>query len=249
MNKKQKKIIACCILYVIIFWVLYATFYFQFSAEGYRITVPLRYSFEEIADNIYVNKGYSGEIEKITDRIAEAKERDSAFFGRLKYTDDIVFIICDDNKILKKLGGENDTITVNFPFSKSYISVSDEYLNIDTLAHELSHAELHLRLSGRAMEKIPAWFDEGVATQNDYRRKYSMEAWIEKTDNGKNRVPLENMDTLSDFGGGSAADRYLKYLTAKYEVSEWIDVHHREGLLELIDRLNNGEDFYSVYGR
>ena len=247
MNRKHKRIIAFCIWYVIIFCVLYATFYFQFSAEGYRITVPFRYAFEKISDNVYVNKGYSGDTEEITALIDDAKERDTAFFGRLKYTDDIVFIICDDNKILKKLGGENDTITVNFPLRKSYISVSDEYLNVDTLAHELTHAELHSRLSARAMENIPAWFDEGVATQNDYRRKYSREAWNERTDNGKNRIALEDMDTLSDFYEGSPSDIYLKYLNAKYEISGWIDKHHQKGLLELIDRLNSGESFYSAY--
>lgn len=249
MNKKQKKIIAGCILYVIIFCVLYAVFYFQFSAEGYRMSVPYRYSFEKVSDNIYVNKGYSGSKEEIAILIANAKERSSTFFGKLKYTDDIVFIICDDNKTLKKLGGENDTITVMVPFKKSYISVSDKYLNVDTLAHELTHAEFHSRLSAQAMENIPAWFDEGLATQNDYRKKYSTEAWIEQTDNGKNTVPLEDMNTLSEFYAGSASDRYLRYLTAKHEVSKWMNIHHQEGLMELIYRLNNGESFNSAYGR
>ena len=74
---------------------------------------------------------------------------------------------------------------------KNYISVSDEYLNIDIIAHELTHAELHTRLNMKALKSIPTWFDEGLATQNDYREQYGLDAWIEQTDNGKTHFLLK----------------------------------------------------------
>ena len=57
-----------------------------------------------------------------------------------------------------------------------------------------THAELHCRLSAKAHFKIPSWFEEGLAAQNDYREQYSFSTWIEQTDNGKNTVALEDMD-------------------------------------------------------
>ncbi len=135
----------------------------------------------------------------------------------------------------------------SFHSKKNYISVSDEYCNIDILAHEFTHAELHTRLNVKALKSIPTWFNEGLATQNDYREQYSQEEWIKQTDNGKNTVALEDMDTGSEFNAGTKEDRRFRYLNAKHEVSEWMEIHGQKGLLELLDKLNNGEDFDSAY--
>ena len=175
-------------------------------------------------------------------------ERDRAFFGELQCTETTktIVIICDDDKLLSKLGGDHDTKT-SFDPKKNYISVSDEYLNIDIIAHELTHAELHTRLNMNALKRIPTWFDEGLATQNDYREQYGLEAWIEQTDNGKNALPLEDMDTGSEFYAGTVEDRRFRYLNAKHEVGIWMDTHQQKGLLELFDKLNNGEEFDTAY--
>jgi len=123
-------------------------FFFQFTGLGYRMTVPYRRSFEKATDNIYVNKNYSGNIKEAIQLTEEALERDSVFFGELQCTDTTIIIICDDDKLLSKLGGDHDTktaLSALFDMKKNYISVSDEYLNIDIIAHELTHAELHTR--------------------------------------------------------------------------------------------------------
>ena len=177
-------------------------------------------------------------------------ERDSVFFGELQCTDTTIIIICDDDKLLSKLGGDHDTkttLSALFDMKKNYISVSDEYLNIDIIAHELTHAELHTRLNMKALKSIPTWFDEGLATQNDYREQYGLDAWIEQTDNGKNALPLEDMDTGFEFYADPVEDRRFRYLNAKHEVSVWMDTHQQIGLLELLDKLNNGEEFDVAY--
>ncbi|SHM13396.1 hypothetical protein [Ruminococcus flavefaciens] len=211
------------------------------------MSVPYRSSFEKVADNIYVNKNYSGNIKEAIQLTEEALERDRAFFGELQCTDTTIIIFCDDDKLLSKLDGDHDTKTSYT--KKNYISVSDEYLNIDIIAHELTHAELRTRLNVKALKSIPTWFDEGLATQNDYREQYGLKAWIEQTDNGKNTVPLEDMDTGSEFYADPLEDRRFRYLNAKHEVSVWMDTHQQKGLLELLDKLNKGEDFDSVYSR
>ena len=156
-------------------------------------------------------------------------------------------IFCDDDNLLSKLGGDHDTKTSIFDPKQNYISISDEYLNIDIIAHELTHAELHTRLNTNALKGIPTWFDEGIATQNDYRKQYGLEAWIEQTDNGKNALPLEDMDTGPEFYAGTVEDRRFRYLNAKHEVGVWMDTHQQKGLLELFDKLNNGEEFDTAY--
>ena len=244
MKTKKKKIILCCCISLILLVLLAAVYIFQFTGLGYRMSVPYRSSFEKAADNIYVNKNYSGNIKEAIQLTEEALERDRAFFGELQCTDTTIIIFCDDDKLLAKLGGDHDTIPSS---KKSYISVSDEYLNIDIIAHEFTHAELHTRLNMKALKSIPTWFDEGLATQNDYREQYGLKAWIEQTDNGKNALPLEDMDTGSEFYAGTVEERRFRYLNAKHEVGEWMNIHQQKGLLELFDKLNNGEEFDAAY--
>lgn len=247
MEKSRKKVLICTASVFLLLIVIAAVYFFQFNAVGYRMTVPYRSAFSEIADNTYINTEYSGDREETIGMIDSAKERVKEFFGDLCCLDETVIIICDDEHLLSKLGGDHDTKITYFPAEKHYISVSDEYLNIDIFAHELTHAELHSRLSVSAQKKLPTWFDEGIALQNDYREQYSFETWIEQTDNGNHTVALEDMDEASEFYAGTVEDRRFRYLNAKHEVSKWLETHRRQGLMELIDKLNNGEAFLIAY--
>ena len=98
------------------------------------------------------------------------------------------------------------------------------------------------------MRRIPTWFDEGLALQNDCREQYSEEQWVTQTDSGKNIVALEDMDTPSKFYAGEAADRRLRYLNAKHELAVWMAAHGQHGLLALLEQLNGGADFHTAYG-
>jgi hypothetical protein len=44
---------------------------------------------------------------------------------------------------------------------------------------------------------------------------------------------------------------YVKHeqLNAKHELNVWLAAHGQQGLLELIDQLNEGEDFKTAYGK
>ncbi len=173
--------------------------------------------------------------------------RAADFYGELKSSENTVIILCDNKNTLEKLGGDHDTQTAFFPSVKNYISLSPDYFNINILAHELTHAELHTRLSSSVMKKLPVWFNEGLAMQNDNRKTYNEDAWRKLTDDGKKTVALTDMDEESEFYAGTDNDKLMRYVCARHEVSEWMSRHGRQGLLELIDNLNNGEDFYTVY--
>ena len=248
MKAKKKKSAQFIFFSLILLIIVAAVWFFQFNPTGYRMTVSHRASFENISDNVYVNHDYAGNRDEIAELIDDAKERDAYFFGSLTCLDHTVIIICDEEKLLAKLGGDHDTQTVLFPVKKSYISISTEYLNVDVLAHELTHAELKERLSDKALRKIPTWFDEGIALQNDYREQYGPAAWAEQIDIGKNIVAHEDMDTSAEFYSGTKEDRRFRYLNAKHDVAEWLENHGLQGFMNLIDRLNNGEDFSAAYG-
>ena len=244
-TKKKKRFLVIAILILL---GMAAVYFFQFTPYGYLMTVPYRPAFQEISDHVYINQNNARDRQEILDLIEQAKDRDRAFFGELRFLDETNIVICDDENLTQKLGEDHGTVLYSVPFKQNYICVSDAYLTLDILAHEITHAELHTRLSTNAYRRIPTWFDEGLATQNDYRAQYSEEQWIVQTDNGKNTVALEDMDTRSEFYAGEAEDRRFRYLNAKHELAVWMETHGQQGLLELLDKLNDGADFYTAYG-
>ena len=227
-----------------------AVYFFQFTKMGYLFSVPFRPGFEKLSEHVYINKAYAGDKNAALALVEEAEARDSAFYGSLGYREETYLIISDDPAFFQKVRSEGkDTVSYPFPFKTDYITLSDEYLNLDITAHEITHAELHHRLTANARKRIPTWFDEGLAVQNDYREQYSEENWIEQTDSGKTATALEDMDEPSEFYAGEAEDRRFRYMRAKHEVAGWMAEHGQAGLLELIDRLNSGEDFHAAYGK
>ena len=245
--KAKRKRLTIILMTLLVILTLSIAYYFQFTGEGYRLTISRRNAFVEISDHIYLNKNFKGDKEEILENIQLAKERTEAFFGELKCLDKTILIICDDEKLLTKLGGDHDTMTYHFTPYQNIICVSEQYCVLDVLAHEYTHAELHSRLTVKALKRIPTWFDEGIAMQNDYRKQYNLEAWIKKTDHGKNVIALEDMDCSEEFNAGTTKDRRLRYIIAKHEVEEWLAENQVDGLLKLIDQLNQGEDFINIY--
>ena len=245
MRAKKKRALLFVTLLLILAAVVGAIF--EFTQFGYLTTVPYRSAFKRIASQVYVNRNYAGDKQELFEMIEQAKDRVRTFFGELYFQDETILIICDDEKLIRKLGEDHGTFIVSFPAEAHYICISDAYLKLDILAHEITHAELRSRLSAKAQKAIPTWFDEGLALQNDYRESYSEAQWIAQTDNGKNTVALEDMDTPAEFYAGEAEDRRFRYLNAKHELNVWMTVHGQHGLLELFDKLNGGADFTPAY--
>ena len=244
-NSKHKKTVLFITIPIVL--VAVVVLLLQFTRYGYLMTLPYRSAFTEIDEHVYINKDYAGDRQELMEMIGQAKNRVNNFFGGLSFQDNTIFIIYDDENLRRKIGEDHAAIIFSFPSEIRYICVSDEYLELDILAHEITHAELHARLSTEAQKTIPTWFDEGLAMQNDYRERYSEAQWTQQTNNGENAVALEDMDTPSEFYAGEAEDRRFRYLNAKHELDVWMTAHGQHGLLELLDRLNGGADFTTAY--
>ncbi len=246
MKTKPKKKILIIILSVIALLIIAMLCFFQFTGTGYIMSIPCRAGFQEIEPNVYMNKDNSMTPEEVRAVTAQAKERVTAFYGEMRSLDRTMIIICDNEQITDKIG-EKDTKTFIIPFKKNYICLSNEYFNVDVVAHEFTHAELHIYISDEAYHRVPVWFDEGVATQNDYREKYSYENWVKKTDNGKNVTALEDMDSGSEFQCRDETERQFHYICAKHEVRRWLEKRSVKDLLALVEAVNEGGDFYQLY--
>jgi len=248
MNIKKRKIKKRYIVIIAVIGVLLisAVVFFQCTYLGYRMTVQYR-NFTEVQTKVYLDNSYSGDRDDVISIINEAKGRVYDFWGNIESSPTI--IISDNEETIARLGGDRDTTTMVLFRAYCYISVSKEYLNVDIVAHELTHAELHTKLYKGKLPKtlIPTWFDEGIATQNDDRKQYSEETWIKKTDNGSNIIELDEMDTASEFYERDAENRKFCYMISRHEVKSWIEKNGMDKLNELIDRVNAGENFYELY--
>ena len=223
-----------------------AVFILNFSPHGYRLTISQR-GFTEVAPRVYIHKDATIDPADALRIIGEARERVTAFYGELRSAPAI--IICDDEAMLKKLGGDRVAVTTALFKVFTHISVSAEFANVDVIAHELTHAETHLRLlRGRiGSTRVPTWFDEGVAMQNDYREGYGKAVWIDATDNGRYLPALEDFDTFAEFFDGTDDDAKRRYLISKYELEAWLDRHSIAELRSVLDSINKGASFSDVY--
>ena len=244
---KLRKIVVTAITLLIIFIGIY---YIQFTSLGYFETVPVR-GYTQVKDNVYLDNDFNGDSSNVLSMIEEANQRVEAFWGEIKSEPRI--IISDNETKLKKMGWTGNpalTTTSVFFGAHSYVVISTNGLNIDVVAHELTHAELHYRIhKGKLLNKkrIPVWFDEGVATQNDYRENYNDNAWVNVTNAGKNITDFSRLESISQFYNPDSNIRRYNYIISKHEVSEWLKVHSIDELIALIDAVNKGESFNNLY--
>ena len=100
MKAKKRKSFLIIIILVLVALVAAAVYFFQFNQYGYIMTVPYRSAFTEIADHVYINKGNTQNHQEILELIEQAEERDRSFWGDLRYLDETILIICDDEKLM-----------------------------------------------------------------------------------------------------------------------------------------------------
>lgn len=195
---------------------------------------------KEVDKNIYVEPCVSKEqVDILLNYIKDAKERVSKLYGGLK-TDPTIIVGSSDG-FMKKYGMVNPAGSTRKTLT-TFIILGPEGMNsTDIIAHELCHSELCERL-GRFKTNfmIPLWFDDGLATQVDYRSSHSDNAWNVITNNGKN---------IPDFKVMNAGKGYNTtfYALSRHEIKQWINKVGRKGLLQFIKDLKSGIDFNKAY--
>lgn len=176
--------------------------------------------------------------------IDQANARVATFWGGKRSQPKIIF--CDTDEAYQSYGNKFGTPATNhLNWFGSHIVISKDGLDVDIIAHEISHAELQHRIGWRRREfKIPAWFDEGLAMQVDERPKYSEATWQQEIAKGLKPPDVRQLKNINQFMIGTADEVRMNFATARHEVSCWVT---KEKLETLVDRINNGDSFEQAY--
>jgi hypothetical protein len=178
-------------------------------------------------------------IDSLESLIRSAFNRTSEFWGGRKA--DPKFIYGEKEGDFKNYSVSPDAPAVTYCKWGTYIVLSEQGVNLDIIAHELSHAELFARIGFYQWTYgIPDWFKHGLAMQNDYRNYYSTDTLKVRTDNLKKMPDIKQFKTSAQFYNGTIDQVMLRYMVAKYEVGCW---YSRDKLNQLIKDLNSGKSF------
>lgn len=198
----------------------------------------------EVAPNLYIEPGSPKDLQnKLLNYVNRAQEKVTDVFG--KRSSSPYLIVALSSKKLGKYAENPVGQTYYLPWN-NYIVVGPDGLNENVISHEFTHAELRERLHNR--NAVPVWFDEGLASMVDGRMPGSSAVWEQVTNSGQDPVDYELLDSHEAFRYGTP-ETSTNYNLACYEVTRWFTIVGQDGLLRLIDALNQGEDFAEQYSR
>jgi len=183
-------------------------------------------------------------IDSVRSLIELASQRVAAFWGQK--TSDPAFIYCDSESDFTKYGSPFSVPALTHIKLGAHIVISNQGVDLDIIAHEISHAEFYERIGFYNWTfKIPTWFDEGLAMQNDYRDYYSEDTLKVRSDNYKNMPDVKKLRSGKLFNETGTHDQVmLNYMAAKHEVKLW---YSKEKLDKLIKDINAGKSFDEAF--
>lgn len=186
--------------------------------------------------------------------IAEAKARNMDFWGEFTATPVVIFC-ADMEEYAQFTNAPQAPAMVYMSWLGAYIVAQPDGANVDVIAHEYCHAQLQKKLGWwKKYTQIPAWFDEGLALQLDYRYPNSTQdnspenytkIWNNRTKHGKNAPKLKELVKISQFFNNKYSPN-IAYLTAGFYVSNWLEKVGKKGFLECMEKIKSGKDFDKV---
>ena len=130
----------------------------------------------------------------------------------------------------------------------TYIVVPSTGLEKEIFSHEFCHTEL-FNLLGRNWwvyyQRLPSWFDEGLALQFNNHGIYSPNSLA-----SIKRMSIEELrkiDRPKNFYVKDYKQFLYHYCASKLELRTWLDKHNKEELLHVVKAIKDGKDFYKTY--
>jgi hypothetical protein len=209
-------------------------------------TILIEFSDFEKDGSLYFNLATSKkDVNSIESLITKANERITHFWG--SKISSPVFIYCDQAADFKKYSVNQGAPAVTYCKLGEHIVLSKDGIDLDIIAHEISHAELYSRVGFYIWTfKLPDWFKHGLAMQNDYRNYYSTDTLKARTNNLKTMPDITRFKTGAEFYSGTMDEIMVRYMTAKYFIGMW---YTKEKLDRLIQGLNAGKTFDESFKR
>ncbi|RZW12530.1 MAG: hypothetical protein EX266_00935 [Rhodobacteraceae bacterium] len=198
----------------------------------HRVIYPEAAGLTEIAPRVWTDAPA-----RVTDLIAlaeTARRNVGAYFGDAPPRPTL--ILCTRQKCARDFGIGGNGLSV----ADLAVMAAPGGLTRGTLTHEMTHSRLHRRMGPRniADQPFPTWFDEGLATHVADHPRWS--GAITPADRARVRQARRIWqwdDAMRDLGVGRA------YRAAAAEVAAIEARAGRAGLLDLIRRADDGEDF------
>jgi hypothetical protein len=196
---------------------------------------------------LYFNSNTAqSKIDTLKSLIELASNRVAAFWGQKNCNPK--YIYCEKDEDFKKFGSPYPVPALTHIKLGSYMVMSSQGVDLDIIAHELSHAEFYERIGFYNWTfKIPRWFDEGLAMQNDTRSYYSEDTLKFKSNNYKNLPDVKKLISGKQFSEeGSQEQIMLNYMAAKHEVKNW---YTKKKLDKFVKDINAGKTFEEAFGQ
>jgi hypothetical protein len=166
----------------------------------------------------------------------DARARIESTFGTAESNPILVFFDQPDGFGPFRLNAYGST---QFIGNRACVMVGPKGQNVDVVAHELMHAEIHHRVGYLAyFLQIPTWFDEGVAMQVDYRSRYLL-----SPQDAQNTAYVRDLTTGSTFFKGDDQALTRNYASAKHEVASWLSKIGSISLYSRLQRMRDGQSF------
>ncbi|SEG24070.1 hypothetical protein SAMN05444920_102313 [Nonomuraea solani] len=201
-------------------------------------TCPGCYGLTELEEGVYTEDGLSAQQKsQVRQTVTQSRELIAAFYGSRASSPTL--LICLTEPCYTRIGGGKER---GIAVLNRSVMLSPKGINAAIASHEMSHVELHTRLTSGA--EIPQWFDEGLAVvvANDPRYLAPESASDRCLSAPTNPLPVTLEQWLS-----TASKDTNTYAKSACQVTRWLrDNQGRTGLLSLIDRLNAGEPFSSI---
>ncbi|UBU10351.1 hypothetical protein [Nonomuraea gerenzanensis] len=201
-------------------------------------TCPGCYGLTELEASVHTEADLSqAQKAQIQRTVTEARRRITTFYG--SRTSSPTLLACATESCYQRIGGGRER---GIAVLNRAVMLSPKGLDAVIASHEMSHVELHTRLTSG--EEVPQWFDEGLAVVVSDDRRYLAPATSADRCLTSPTGPLPV--TLDEWLSAASKDAGT-YAKSACQVSRWLrDNGGRTGLLSLIDHLNAGTPFTTL---
>jgi hypothetical protein len=197
MTKLKKISIRTALIFLILIPIAAFAHFIIFPQETRSILVD--YSNLKKQSRIYfASATRQAKIDTLQSLIEQASIRVGNFWAQK--TCNPKFIYCDNENDFEKYSASPSAPAITYVKLGSVIVLSNSAIDLDIIAHEISHAELYERIGFYKFTfKIPGWFKHGLVMQNDYRNYYSEDTLKVKSNNFTNMPDIKSFKTDEQF--------------------------------------------------
>jgi hypothetical protein len=199
--------------------------------------------FKSLPEGTLVEPGSSQQEQaQVAALLSGARARIEKTYGTPRAQPTIVFFQDSQKFWPLKLNSHGST---NFLGSRACVMVGPKGRNIDVIAHELMHAELFDRVGAwRKFTQIPAWFDEGIAMQVDFRSRYEL-----PPGELANTTYVRRLESTNQFFNQSGQQLVKNYASAKAEVAVWLADVGAQSVYQRFEQIREGEMFSAAVAK